>query len=53
MGELPEEACEQVNSLSIEQLEALGEALLEFEVLDELLQWLESESSGDAVGRGD
>ena len=42
VGALPMEWVAQVESLSLEQLEALGEALLDFEALDDLLQWLEN-----------
>ena len=42
VGALPMEWMAQVESLSLEQLEALGEALLDFEALDDLLQWLEN-----------
>ena len=30
----------RVNSLTIEQIEALGEALLDFQAVDELVTWL-------------
>ena len=32
----------QVNSLTIEQIESLGEALLDFQGVDELVNWLNS-----------
>ena len=39
---------ERIETLSIEQLEALGEALLEFDSLMDLTKWLERVQSGDA-----
>jgi predicted transposase YdaD len=39
IGELPESVIQQVNALSIESLEALGEALLDFRSMDDLEQW--------------
>jgi Domain of unknown function (DUF4351) len=39
-GELPQSSREQIQSLSVNQLEALGEALLDFAGLDDLLAWL-------------
>lgn len=42
VGELPSEGQERFQSLSIEQLEALGEALLDFTGLEDLLSWLEA-----------
>lgn len=39
-GELPQSTQEQIQSLSTNQLETLGEALLDFAGLDELLGWL-------------
>jgi hypothetical protein len=43
VGQLPEAVLAQVNELPIEQLEALGEALLDFADLSDLQMWLESE----------
>ena len=40
VGELPVEIRSQVEALSIEQLELLGEALLDFTGLSDLQQWL-------------
>lgn len=40
VGELPEEIIEEIKSLSVGKLKALGEALLDFVDLDELLRWL-------------
>jgi hypothetical protein len=39
MGELPESLVQQVNTLSVESLEALGEDLLDFRDLEALEQW--------------
>ena len=41
VGELPQEVRERIQSLSLNQLEALGEALLDFTGLADLLTWLE------------
>jgi predicted transposase YdaD len=41
VGSLPPQILEQVNGLSIEKLEVLGEALLDFEAIADLTQWLE------------
>jgi heme oxygenase len=43
VGQLPETILAQVNDLSVEQLEALGEALLDFVDLSDLQAWLASE----------
>ena len=40
VGELPQEVIEQIQALSLERLEALGEALLDFTTMDDLLNWL-------------
>ena len=42
VGELAPEVQERIKSLSLEQLEALGEALLDFTGLEDLLSWLET-----------
>jgi hypothetical protein len=44
VGALSPQTLEQVNSLSIEQLEALGEALLDFGAIADLAQWLATQS---------
>jgi heme oxygenase len=44
VGQLPEVILAQVNELPIEQLEALGEALLDFADLSDLQAWLVSEA---------
>jgi hypothetical protein len=41
VGAIPNAALEQINALPIEQLEALGEALLDFTNIADLSQWLE------------
>ncbi|MGH2415294.1 MAG: DUF4351 domain-containing protein, partial [Microcystaceae cyanobacterium] len=40
VAEIPEEVKKQVQALLLEQLEALGEALLDFTAIDDLLNWL-------------
>ncbi|MEM9219944.1 MAG: DUF4351 domain-containing protein [Cyanobacteria bacterium P01_F01_bin.150] len=40
VGQLSDTCIEQVNQLSVEDLEALGEALLDFDTLDNFNQWL-------------
>ena len=40
VGEFPQSVRESIQSLSLKQLEALGEALLDFIGLDDLLAWL-------------
>jgi predicted transposase YdaD len=42
LGNLPPEVGEQIQTLSLEQLEALGEALLDFSAIADLLNWLEA-----------
>jgi predicted transposase/invertase (TIGR01784 family) len=42
LGTLPSEIRSTVNTLSLLQLEALGEALLDFGSIDDLSQWLET-----------
>ncbi|MEH1942423.1 MAG: DUF4351 domain-containing protein [Nostoc sp.] len=42
VGELPQEVRGRIETLSLEQLEALGEALLDFTILEDLLNWLET-----------
>ncbi|NEU77850.1 DUF4351 domain-containing protein [Nostoc sp. UIC 10630] len=42
VGELPDEVRERIQSLSLEQLEALGEALLDFSAIADLLNWLQA-----------
>lgn len=45
VGELPQEIRQRVESLSLEQLENLGEALLDFNSMVDLQTWLEEVSS--------
>lgn len=42
VGELPQEVQDRVTTLSLEQLENLGEALLDFQGIEDLLSWLEA-----------
>ncbi|WP_404789323.1 DUF4351 domain-containing protein [Altericista sp. CCNU0014] len=44
IGEIAPDLTSQVEDLSIAQVEALGEALLEFTALDNLVEWLRSQS---------
>jgi hypothetical protein len=41
LGPLPAEVEQQVNALKVEQLEDLGEALLDFSSLNDLTSWLQ------------
>jgi Domain of unknown function (DUF4351) len=41
LGNIPTELPPQINSLSIEQLESLGEALLDFNAIADLENWLQ------------
>ncbi|MDJ0701982.1 MAG: DUF4351 domain-containing protein [Leptolyngbyaceae cyanobacterium MO_188.B28] len=41
VGTLPAELTTQVEALSLQQIEALGEALLDFEGREDLVHWLE------------
>lgn len=40
VGELPEKVRERIQTLSLNQLEALGEALLDFTAIEDLFNWL-------------
>lgn len=42
VGTLPDQAVDRIHQLSIAQLEALGEALLDFGSVDDLTAWLEN-----------
>ncbi len=42
VGELPQEVRQRVETLSLEQLENLGVALLDFQGMDDLQAWLEA-----------
>ena len=44
LGNLTPELTTRVNSLTIDRVESLGEALLDFQKLDELIAWLENNS---------
>jgi Domain of unknown function (DUF4351) len=44
VGTLPTRAEAQVQALALPQLEALGEALLDFTQLDDLTDWLQENS---------
>lgn len=46
VGELPEEVRFRIQTLSLTQLETLGEALLDFTAIDDLLNWLEANQPG-------
>ena len=50
VGELPLSLQAQVEALSIEQLEALGEALLDFTCISDLRQWFDSLVENGTVG---
>jgi predicted transposase YdaD len=50
VGELPQQWRDRVNSLSLEQLENLGEALLDFQGMEDLETWWDT--SNDYSGRG-
>jgi phage-related minor tail protein len=41
VGNLPQEVRQQIQSLSLEKLEALSEALLDFSEINDLLNWLD------------
>jgi heme oxygenase len=41
LGNLPIELTAKINNLSLERLEALGEALLDFEEIGDLIMWLD------------
>lgn len=45
VGTLPEELRSQTNSLSLEQLESLAEALLEFTSIADVENWLNSQQA--------
>lgn len=46
VGELPQEVHKRIQTLSLEQLEALAEALLDFTAIEDLLNWLEANQIG-------
>jgi hypothetical protein len=45
LGELPQPVREQVNRLPLATLEALGEALFDFEAIADLQSWLEQQAN--------
>ncbi|MEH1864826.1 MAG: DUF4351 domain-containing protein, partial [Nostoc sp.] len=45
LGELSPELQERIQSLSLNQLETLGEALLDFSAMEDLLNWLQANQS--------
>ncbi|NJO77000.1 MAG: DUF4351 domain-containing protein, partial [Leptolyngbyaceae cyanobacterium RM1_406_9] len=48
VGEIPVELKAQIQALSLSQLEELGEALLDFSSLEDLMVWLRSHPSVQA-----
>jgi len=44
VGELPQDVCQRIEALPLEQLENLGEALLDFSSMADLQAWLEQEN---------
>jgi predicted transposase YdaD len=44
-GSLPSQAQDRIRTLSVEQLEKLGEALLDFRSVSDLDQWLNTQSA--------
>ncbi|NJN92144.1 MAG: DUF4351 domain-containing protein [Leptolyngbyaceae cyanobacterium SL_5_14] len=48
VGEIPVESKAQIQALSLSQLEELGEALLDFSTLEDLMVWLRSHPSVQA-----
>jgi predicted transposase YdaD len=40
IGEIPHDLADQIRELPIEQIESLGEALLDFQNLSDLVSWL-------------
>ncbi|MEH2270031.1 MAG: DUF4351 domain-containing protein, partial [Nostoc sp.] len=45
VGELSPELQERIQSLSLNQLENLGEALLDFTAMEDLFNWLQTNQS--------
>lgn len=43
VGTLPDKALTKINTLSIKRLESLGEALLDFESIENLTAWLKTQ----------
>ena len=44
LGVLPDRTIDRINKLSITRLESLGEALLDFNTIEDLTTWLETHS---------
>lgn len=44
IGEIPQELVTQISNLSLEKIESLGEALLDFQTQTDLIDWFELES---------
>jgi hypothetical protein len=43
LGTIEDAILDQINALSIDQLELLGEALLDFGAIDDLMNWLDNQ----------
>jgi predicted transposase YdaD len=46
LGKVPQQFQPQIQALSVEQLEALGEALLDFSAMADLEGWLQDQAKG-------
>ncbi|WP_411267975.1 DUF4351 domain-containing protein [Nostoc sp. PA-18-2419] len=46
VGNIPDAVLSQIQGLSVEQLEALGDALLDFSTLADLERWLQGQPRG-------
>jgi predicted transposase YdaD len=44
LGSIPDQTFTQINTLSIAQLDSLGDALLDFESMTDLTTWLDNQS---------
>jgi heme oxygenase len=47
LGELNSEQIEQINNLTLDQIESLGDALLDFDLLEDLTSWLSENRSSN------
>jgi Domain of unknown function (DUF4351) len=45
LGSIPDQTLAQVNTLSIARLDCLGDALLDFESMDDLTTWLDDQNA--------
>jgi hypothetical protein len=45
IGSIPERTLAQINTLSIAQLDSLGDALLDFESMADLTTWLDNQNT--------